>query len=58
MQEMEFSRYLRDVCDLAEHTAASRVSNCKRIERYEGDLDDLFKEDGLVSLPFCFLCHL
>ena len=50
MQEIEFSRYLRDVCDFAEHTAASRVSSCKRIERYEGDLDDLFKADGLVSL--------
>ena len=50
MQVIEFSRYLRDVCDLAERTAASRVSDCRRIERYKGELDDLFKADGLVSM--------
>ncbi len=50
MQEIEFSRYLRDVCHLAEGTVGSRVSNCKRVERYEGDLDDHFQADGMASL--------
>ena len=50
MQEIEFARYLKDVCNLAEGTVGTRVANCRRIERYEGDLDDHFQADGMASL--------
>ncbi len=50
VQEIEFVRYLKDVCNLAERTVGSRISNCRRVERYEGDLDDHFQADGMASL--------
>ena len=50
MQENDFIRYLKDVCNLAERTVTARVSNCRRVERYEGDLDDHFQADRMVSL--------
>ena len=50
MQENEFIRYLKDVCNLAERTVGARISNCKRVERYEGDLDGHFQADGMASL--------
>ena len=50
MQEIEFIRYLKDVCNLAERTVGSRISNCRRLERYEGDLDVHFQADGMASL--------
>ena len=50
VQETEFIRYLKDVCDLAERTVGARVSNCRRVERYEGDLDVHFQGDGMASL--------
>ena len=31
-------------------TIASRVSNCRRVERFEGDLDDHYDADGLKGL--------
>ena len=50
MQEIEFTRYLKDICNLAERTVTARVSNCKRVERHEGDLDDHFNTDCMFSL--------
>ena len=35
---------------MAEGTVATRVSNCRRVERYEGDLDVHFQTDGMASL--------
>ena len=31
-------------------TIASRINNCERIEKFEGDLDDHFDADGLRRL--------
>ena len=53
MREIEFIRYLKDVCNLAERTVTARISNCRRVERYEGELDDHFKADRMVSLMRC-----
>ena len=50
MQEIDFVRYLQEVCHLGERTVGSRLANCKRVERYEGDLDEHFENDGLISL--------
>ena len=50
MQEIEFIGYLKNVCNLAERTVAARISNCRRVERYEGDLDVHFQTDRMVSL--------
>ena len=50
MQEIEFIRYLKDVRNLAEGTVGTRISNCRRVERYEGDLDVHFQADGMASL--------
>ncbi len=50
MQEIAFRRYLEDVCSLAKRAVTARVSNCRRVERFEDDLDVHFKEDGMVSL--------
>ena len=50
MQEIEFVRYLKYVCNLAEGTVGARVANYRRIERYEGDLDVHFQADGMALL--------
>ena len=50
MREMEFRRYLETMRRLQHHTIQSRVANCKRVETYEGDLDDHFQSDRLLSL--------
>lgn len=47
---VEFERYLRDVKGLAESTISSRIENCKRLARYEGDLDAHFDRDGMEDL--------
>lgn len=56
MQERQFRDYLRDRHvgksggALTENTIRSRIANCKRIEAYEGNLDDLVDRDGLSDL--------
>lgn len=35
---------------LDSRTIGSRISNCKRVEKFEGDLDSLFDNDGLANL--------
>lgn len=50
MREMEFRHYLETMRRLQRHTIQSRVANCKRVESYEGDLDDHFQSDRLLSL--------
>lgn len=50
MQEGDFERWLLDVRGLSHRTVDSRLSNCRRLERYEGDLDGHFDRDGLEGL--------
>ena len=45
-----FSLYLRDVAGQRLSTVRSRVSNCKRVEKFEGDLDTHFDADGCHDL--------
>ena len=45
-----FEAWLDTVRGLSAPTIRSRISNCKRVEQYEGDLDSLFDNDGLASL--------
>ena len=52
MLDAKFQQYLRDVKRSSKRTIGSRTSNCKRVERYEGDLDKHFDNDqcqGLLS---------
>lgn len=45
-----FARYLRDVRGMSQPTIRSRVSNCKRVARFEGDLDEHFEKDECRNL--------
>ena len=56
MMESEFRDYLRSQYGrdgrrrFQERTIQSRVSNCKNVERYEGDLDQYFDKDQCRDL--------
>ena len=50
MRWERFAAWLDTERGLATRTIGSRISNCRRVERYEGDLDDQFRADGLASL--------
>ena len=50
MLTTDFQQYLRDVRRLSERTIGSRLSNCRRVERYEGDLDKHFESDQCQNL--------
>ena len=50
MLQAIFQQYLRDVKRFSEPTIGSRTSNCKRAERYEGDLDRHFDNDQCQGL--------
>ena len=50
MQEGQFERWLLDIRGLSHRTVDSRLSNCRRLETYEGDLDDHFDRDRLEDL--------
>ena len=50
MQEAEFERWLLDTKDLSPNTTSSCLSNCRRLEAYEGDLDVHFARDRLAGL--------
>ena len=45
-----FEAWLDTVRGISAPTIRSRISNCKRVEQFEGDLDSLFDNDGLASL--------
>ena len=49
MQESQFHNWLIDN-EYDERTISSRLSNCRRIEMFEGDLDDHFNKDSGVNL--------
>lgn len=50
MKKEEFRTWLCVAKGLQASTAGSRVSNCERIESFEGDLDELFRQDRLEGL--------
>lgn len=50
MLEYDFRNYLRNVRRLKEKTVANRLSNCRRVEEYEGDLDQHFDADQCQNL--------
>ena len=45
-----FARYLREMRRMGDTTIRSRVSNCKRVAQFEGDLDDHFDRDECRNL--------
>jgi len=50
MQESPFRNWLLQEKKFNERTANSRLSNCHRIERYAGKLDEHYQKDGGTSL--------
>ena len=50
MREGPFEGWLKVVRGLRDGTVGSRISNCRRVERYEGDLDAHYDSDGLDGL--------
>ena len=50
MQEERFKVWLGDVRGFNERTVGSRLSNCKRVEANEGDLDKQWDTDELAGL--------
>lgn len=50
MHRRRFETWLHTVWGLDAGTVASRISNCERVEKFEGDLDDQFDADGLRRL--------
>lgn len=50
MRKDEFARYLREVRGHDEKTVRSRLANCARLEKYEGDLDGHFDYDRMDDL--------
>ena len=50
MRRKEFRAWLCQAKALKESTASSRASNCATVEKYEGALDALFKQDKLLTL--------
>ena len=50
MQHELFKSWLGAVRQLSAGTVGSRISSCKRVEQYEGDLDALYDSDGLADL--------
>lgn len=50
MREAPFSDWLKNERGLNDRTVGSRISNCRRVERHEGDLDGHYDSDELGSL--------
>jgi hypothetical protein len=56
MRQIEFENWLRDgyTCKsgsaMGEAVIATRIANCKRVECFEGNLDQHFSSDGMVGL--------
>ena len=50
MLESGFRDYLRNVRGLSARTISSRISSCRRVERYEGNLDQHFDNDQCHNL--------
>ena len=50
MQETRFKTWLNDERGMSVETIRSRISNCKRVERFEGNLDEHWDADRLDDL--------
>ena len=50
MRQGDFEDWLRYVGNYTEGSIRSILSTCQRVERYEGDLDGHFEEDGMDGL--------
>lgn len=50
MQRQRFEAWLAGERELAPKTVRSRINNCERVERYEGDLDAHYAADELAGL--------
>ena len=50
MREDEFRSWLATHRNLSKRTIGSRISNCRTVERHEGDLDNQFEQDKLDEL--------
>ena len=50
MQEQQFRAWLRDVREQVDGSIATRVADCKLVERHEADLDAHWNADGLTGL--------
>lgn len=50
MDSAGYQKWLLSSKGLKHATCLSRVSNCAKVERYEGDLDTHYKQDRLASL--------
>ena len=50
MHVERFRDWMENVRGLSTRTVSSRISNCRRVEDYEGDLDGHYHADGLVGL--------
>ena len=50
MQEARFEVWLDVGRGLNTRTVGSRISNCRRVEAFEGNLDDQYDADGLADL--------
>ena len=50
MMESDFTSYLRNQRCLQESTVTSRISNCRRVEQYEGNLDEHYDNDTMRTL--------
>ena len=49
MQKIEFERYLKER-GLSEGIIGSSLSNCRRVEKHEGDLDQHFDRGRMDDL--------
>jgi hypothetical protein len=56
MRDSDFAKWLRDVyktgkgTSLEERPQGDAISRCRRVERYEGDLDKNFLQDNLKRI--------
>ena len=50
MRQGDFEDWLRHVGNYTEGSIRSILSTCQRVERYEGDLNSHFEEDGMDAL--------
>lgn len=50
MKTQSFEKWLKIIKDYKKSTISSRVSDCKRIENYYGDLDDHYNKDRFKNL--------
>ena len=50
MQEVDFEHWLRTTKRYGSAVTSNGLSRCRRVERYEGDLDDFYRADRMESL--------